>query len=92
MRAFWFIHHFEAANYAKKRAEKRPMQQISNGLFPVISQRLLCSLCSFDKSSKATGNASLCVVCRREMNGYSQLHSGLLYPVPSEKGWRRRES
>lgn len=62
--------------------KKQPIQQISNGLFLVFSQRLLCSLCISDKSSKATGYASLCVICQKEMNGYLELYTGLLYPVP----------
>lgn len=37
-----------------------------------------CGLCVFfDKSSEATGYASLCVICQQEMNGYSQLTQGL---------------
>lgn len=49
--------------------QKQPIQQISNSFFPVFFQRLLCSLCIFDKSSQAIGCASLCVICQREING-----------------------
>lgn len=49
--------------------QKLPIQQISNGLFLVFFQRLLCSLCIFDKSSKAMVYASLCVICQQEING-----------------------
>lgn len=71
----------QTTNYANS-IQKQPVQQISNGLFLVFFQCLLCSLCIFDKSSKATGYASLCVICQQEMNSYSELYSGLLYPFP----------
>lgn len=73
----------ETTNYANS-TQKQPIQQISNGLFSVFFQRLLCSLCIFDKSSKSTDYASLCVICQQEMNGYLEIYSGLLYPLPSE--------
>lgn len=72
-------------NYANS-TQKQRIQQISNEFFCL----LLCSLCIFDKSSKATGYASLSVICQEEMNGYSELYSGLLYPVPSEDDYRGR--
>lgn len=53
-------------------------------------KRLSCPLCIFDKSSKATGYASLSVICRQEMNGYWELYPGLLYPVPSEDSYHGR--
>lgn len=69
----------QTTNYANS-APKQPIQQISNGFFsPCL---LLCSLCIFDRSSKATGYASLSVICQQEMNGYLELNSGLLYRVP----------
>ena len=70
----------QTTNYANS-APKQPIQQISNG-FPPPPCLLLCSLCIFDKSSKATGYASLSVICQQEMNGYLELNSGLLYRVP----------
>ena len=79
----------QTTNYANS-TQKQPIQQISNGLFPVFFQRLLCSLCIFDKSSKATGYASLSVICQQEMNGYLELYSGLLYAVSSEDEYRGR--
>lgn len=79
----------QTTNYANS-TKKQPIQQISNGLFLVFSQRLLCSLCIFDKSSKATGYASLCVICQKEMNGYLELYTGLLYPVPFEDSYHGR--
>lgn len=82
---FCFIHYFETTNYANS-TQKQRIQQISNEFFCL----LLCSLCIFDKSSKATGYASLSVICQQEMNGYSELYSGLLYPVPSEDDYRGR--
>lgn len=84
-RGFCFIHYFETTNYANS-TQKQRIQQISNEFFCL----LLCSLCIFDKSSKATGYASLSVICQQEMNGYSELYSGLLYPVPSEDDYRGR--
>lgn len=53
----------ETTNYANS-TQKQPIQQISNGLFSVFFQSLLCSLCIFDKSSKSTDYASLCVICQ----------------------------
>lgn len=44
--------------------------RFQNGLSPSPFQCLLGSLCIFDKSSKATGYASLSVICHQEMNGY----------------------
>lgn len=73
----------QTTNYANS-AQKQPIQQISKGLFPVFFQSLLRSLCIFDKSSKVTGYASLWAICQQEMNGYPELYSGLLYPVPSD--------
>lgn len=79
----------QTTNYANG-TQKQPIQQISNGLFLSFFQRLLCSLCIFDKSSKATGYASLSVICQQEMNGYLEVYAGLLYPVPSENSYHGR--
>lgn len=79
----------QTTNYANS-TQKQPIQQISNGLFPVFFQRLWCSLCIFDKSSKPTGYASLSVICQQEMNGYLELYSGLLCHVPSDDSFHGR--
>lgn len=79
-----FIISKQTTNYANL-TQSNPFSRFQNDFLSVEFQRLLCSLCSFDKSSKATGYASLSVVCQQEMNGYVELYPELLYPVSSEE-------
>lgn len=60
--------------------QSNPFSRFQMAFFPHV---FCCALCVFfDKSSKATGYASLSVICQQEMNGYLELNSGLLYRVP----------
>lgn len=81
----------QTTNYANS-TKKQPIQQISNGLFLVFSQRLLCSLCIFDKSSKATGYASLCHLSERNEWLLGALHRAFVScslwgQLPWESRW-----
>lgn len=58
-------------------------------------KRPLCPLCVCGfffliNQAKATGEASLSVIFRQEMNGYWELCPGLLYPVSSEDSYHWR--
>lgn len=58
----------QTTNYANSTKNEGHSADFKWSFFPLDS--LASYVYFFDKSSEATGHASLCVICQQEMNGY----------------------